>query len=316
VAARDFSTWQPIYWDDQVVGRQFQPSAIMENAGRTIQMRSLQYDVPRYADATVGGGSSLTENTANGDVQPIYDWQFNGKSTLDEAQLEDSPADTLSAVSYEWLNSLHIAYDNACIGVTGARSTTVSNYRPYNSIYYALTQGDTTTGYTANANLVQSTLSTSGYANLNSALGKVENTKFWDMQNGICLMHPSLRQRLRGIVDTQGRPIFVESSAGFPGGGVRPQYSLFGVEVAWTFGAITTSGGYLGNTAGTSVSWHPLVVFANKRHLVRGERILPQAQFINANININALEHTVQQRARLGFCLTVPNAASILEVTD
>jgi hypothetical protein len=316
VAARDFSAWQPIYWDDQVVGRAFQPSAIMENAGRTINMRSIQHDVPRYADAAIGGGSQLTEGTANGDVKPLYDWQYNGKETLDEAQLEDSPADTLSAVSYEWLNSLHIAYDNASIGVTAGRSTTVSNYRPYDSIYYTVTQNDTTTGYTGNANLIKGTLSTGGYANLNNTLGLVENTKFYDMQNAVAILHPSLRSRLRGILDSNNRPIFVESSNGTAGGGVRPQYELFGTPVAWSFGAITTSGGYLGNVGGSSVPWHPLVVFANKRHLVRGVRIEPQAQFINANINLNALEHTVQHRARLGFTLTIPQSAAILEVTD
>jgi hypothetical protein len=316
VAARDFSAWQPIFWDDQIVGRAFQPSAIMEHAGRTIQMKSIQYDVPRYADSAVGGGSQLTEGTSNGDVKPIYDYQFNGKETLDEAQLEDSPADTLTAVSYEWLNSLHIAYDNASIGVTGARSTTVSDYRPYNSIYYTLTQADSTVGYSANANLLKGTLSTSGYTNLNNALGLVENTKFYDMQNAVAILHPSLRQRLRGILDGNQRPIFVESSNGTAGGGVRPQYELFGTPVAWSFGAVTTSGGYTGNVGGTSAAWHPLVVFANRRHLVRGVRIEPQAQFINANINLNALEHTVQHRARLGFTLTVPQSASILEVTD
>jgi hypothetical protein len=316
VAARDFSAWQPIYWDDQIVGRAFQPSAIMENAGRTINMKSIQYDVPRYADSAVGGGSQLTEGTSNGDVKPLYDWQYNGKETLDEAQLEDAAADTLSAVSYEWLNSLHIAYDNASIGVTAGRSTTVSNYRPYDSIYYNLTQADTSTGYIANANLFKNTIGTAGYDNLNTALGAVENSKFFDPQNAICFMHPSLKSRVRGIKDTQGRPIFVESTAGFPGGGVRPQYEIFGVPVALTFGAVTTSGGYLGNVGGSSVPWHPLFVFANRRHLVRGNRIEPQAQFINANINVNALEHTVQHRARQGFCLTIPQSASILEVTD
>src|SRR5262249_8396828 len=160
---------------------------------------------------------------------------------------EDSPADVVQAVTYEWLNSLHIAYDNACIGTSAARSGTASNFTPYTSIYYAVRHNDTNVGYTADTNYNAATIGTSGYSNLNTTLGKVENTKFFDMQNGIVLMHPALKSRIRGILDSQNRPIFVESTGGFPGGGVRPQYTLFGYPVAWSFGCIaTTSGGFLG----------------------------------------------------------------------
>jgi hypothetical protein len=316
VAARDFSTWQPIYWDDQVVGRQFQPSAVFDNAGRTINMKSVQYDVPRFADSLVGGGSQLTEDTNNGDVAIMYDYQYNGKVTLDEAQLEDSPADTVAAVSYEWLNSLHIAYDNACIGTSAARSATATNYLPYNSIYYTVRHNDTNVGYTADTNYKSATIGTSGYLNLSTTLGLVENTKFFDPMNAVVIIHPKLRARIRNIVDSQNRPIFVESSAGFPGGGVSPQYHLFGIPAVFSFGAVVTSGGYLGNVGGGSTQGNPLVVFANKRHMVKGVRIAPEAQFINANINISALEHTVQHRARFGFVATVPQAFSVMEITD
>lgn len=317
MAARDFSTWQPIYWDDQVVGRQFQPSVIMEVAGRTINMKSVQYDVPRYADATVGGGSALTENTTNGDVAIMYDYQYNGKSTLDESQLEDSPADTVAAVSYEWLNSLHIGYDNACIGTSAARSSTASNYLPYNSIYYTVRHNDSNVGYTADTNYNAATIGTSGYQNISTTLGKVENTKFFDPMNGVVIMHPKLKARIRNILDTQGRPIFVESTSGSPGGGVSPQYSVFGIPAYFSFGAIvTTSGGFIGNVGGSSTQGNPLIVFANKRHMVKGIRIQPESQFINANININALEHTMQHRARLGFVATIPQAFAVMEVTD
>lgn len=315
MAARDFSTWQPIFWDDQVVGREFQPSAIYNTAGRTIPMRSKQYDVPRFADSTVGGGSSLTEDTNNGDVAIMYDYQYNGKHTLDEAQLEDSPADTVQAVSYEWLNSFHIGYDNACLGVTGARSTTVTDYRPYNSVYYVVRNNDSDVGYTADSNYKKATTpGTLTYADLNATLGLVENTKFFSPLNAVCYMHPAMKSKVRGIVDDQHRPIFVESSSGFPGGGVRPQYELFGIPVEWTFGAISVSGGFLGNVGGNATAMNYLCVFANKRHIVRGDRIPPQAQFINANININALEHTVQHRARQGFVATVPQAYAVLEL--
>lgn len=306
MASRDMSAWVPIIWDDQVTQREVQASAVYDSA-RIMNMISNTYEIPRFTAANVSGGSALTEDTNNGDVANLYSYQFNGKFTLDEAQIEDSPADEVAAVTYEWLNSYHISYDNACLGVSAARSTTTSNFQPYNSVYYTVRHADAGTNYNADDNY---TLTSGGltYDGLNTALGKVEGNKYWNPVNACAILHPAMKKGIRGIKNTQGSPIFVESSGGFPGGGVMPRYELFGLPVYWSFGAQVST-----NFQMTSVG-NPLVVFANRRHLVRGDRIGPQAQFINANININALEHTVQFRARQGFCATVPGAMSVLEV--
>lgn len=312
MAASDFSAWTPIVWDDQVAQREVQPSAIYDNA-RLMNMVSNTYEIPRFTNANVSGGSTLTDDTNGGDVANLYSYQFNGKFTLDEAQVEDSPADVVAANTYEWMNSFHISYDNACLGVSAARSTTVANFQPYNSVYYAITQNDVNTGYVANANYVKTGSGGLTYDFANQGLGLVENNKYWNQANGVAIIHPSLRRSIRGIKDGQGRPIFVESTGGFPGGGVTPRYELFGVPATFSFGSIVSSNfqAPLGTSGSTG---NPLIVFANRRHLVRGDRIAPQAQFINANINIAALQHTLQFRARQGFVLTVPAAASVIEV--
>jgi HK97 family phage major capsid protein len=307
MASRDFSAWVPVIWDDQVTQREVQASAIYD-AARIMNMVSNTYEIPRFTGANVSGGSALTEDTNSGDVANLYSYQFNGKMTLDEAQIEDSPADEVASVTYEWLNSFHISYDNACIGVSAARSTTASNFQPFESVYYKVRHSDSDVGYTADDNYTSIVSGGLTYDGLNTALGKVESTKFWNPVNACAILHPSMKKGIRGIKNTQGSPIFVESSAGMAGGGVRPQYELFGLPVYWSFGAQVST-----NFQMTTVG-NPLVIFANRRHLVRGDRIGPQAQFINANININALEHTVQFRARQGFCATVPNAMSVLEV--
>lgn len=310
MAARDFSAWQPIIWDDQVIQREVQASAIYDTA-REMNMVSNTYEIPRFTNAMVGGGSQLTEDTNNGDTIALYSYQYNGKETLDEAQIEDSPADEVAAVTYEWMNSFHMSYDNACIGVSAARSSTASNFQPYNSIYYTVRHSDSDVGYVADTNYTKTGSGGLTYDFANTALGVLENTKFWNPANGCAYIHSSLKKAIRGVKDGQGRPIFVESTAGFPGGGVQPRYELFGVPAYFTFGAQVSNDftSFQNGTAG-----NPLIVFANRRHAVRGERIPPQAQFINANININALEHTVQFRARQGFAATVPQAFSVLEV--
>lgn len=311
MAASDFSAWTPIIWDDQVVQREVQASGIYDYA-RLMNMVSNTYEIPRFTAANVSGGSSLTDDTNNGDVANLYSYQFNGKFTLDEAQVEDSPADVVAANTYEWMNSFHMTYDNACMGVSAARSTTVTNYQPFNSIYYVVGQNDTDTGYVANTNYTKTGSGGLTYDFANTALGLVENTRFWNESNAIVFIHPSLKRSIRGIKDGQQRPIFVESTGRFPGGGVAPQYELFGIPACFTFGAQVTANfqGVLGQAA----QGNPLIIFANRRHMVRGDRIPPQAQFINANININALQHTLQFRARQGFCATVPQAFSVLEV--
>jgi hypothetical protein len=311
MAAADFSAWTPIIWDDQVVQREVQPSVIYDTA-RLMNMVSNTYEIPRFTNANVSGGSTLTDDTNNGDVVNLYSYQYNGKFTLDEAQVEDSPADVVAANTFEWMNSYHMSYDNACLGVSAARSTTVTNYQPYNSVLYTVQTSDSDVGYTGGTNYVKTGSAGLTYDYASQGLGFVENTRFWNDTNGISIIHPSLKRSIRGVKDGQGRPIFVESTAGFPGGGTRPQYELFGLPAYFSFGAIVSQN--FQGPLGLAATGNPLIIFANRRMLVRGDRIGPQAQFINANININALQHTLQFRARQGFAATVPQAFGVVEV--
>jgi len=310
MAARDFSSWTPIVWDTEVAQREVQASAIYDLA-REKNMTSNTMEIPRFTNAMVGGGSQLTEDTTDGDTVPLYGYQFNGKDTLDEAEFEDSPANEVDAVTIEWMNSFHMDYDNSCIGVSAARSSVATNYQPYNSIYYTVRHTDSDVGYTADTNFTKTGSGGLTYDFLNQGLGKAESTKFWNRLNGVALIEPGLQEAIRGIKDDDGRPIFVESSSGTAGGGVSPQYKLFGVPAYFTFGA-RVSNSFDAFQRGTF--GNPLIVFANRRYTVRGNRIPPQAQFINANINTGALEHTMQFRARQGFAATVPQGFSVIEV--
>jgi hypothetical protein len=242
----------------------------------------------------------------------LYGYQFNGKFTLDEAEVEDSAADVIESTSYEWLNSLRISYDNACFGVSAARSTNPTNYQPYNSVYWAVTHDDPDVGYTANTNYTKTGSGGLTYDYLNSGLGLVEDTTFWNENNGVAIIHPRLKKALRGIKDLNGRPILTESTGGFPGGGAKPIYDFMGYRAIFSRGAIVTND--FRGARGKSIAGNPLIIFANPRLMVRGSRIEPQSQFINANINVNALEHTLQCRARLGFAATVPQGFAVIEV--
>lgn len=313
MTASDFSAWTPIVWDDQAVNEEMQPSA-MYQSGRLMNMTSSSYEIPRFTDADVNGGSTLTDDTNASDTIMLYSYQFNGKFTLDEAEVEDSAADVIESTSFEWLNSLRITYDNACFGVSAARSTTVGNFQPFNSIYYAVTNNDEDVDYTANTNYTNTGTAGLTYDTLNDGLGLAEDTTFWNESKGIAIIHPRLKKALRGIKDNNGRPILTESTGGFPGGGAKLVDDFMGYTAVYSRGAIVTSNfqGARGK-AGAAVG-NPLIIFANPNMMVRGSRIEPQSQFINANINVNALEHTLQCRARLGFAATIPQAFSVIEV--
>ena len=307
MAARNFSAWVPIDQDSVPEGREVQRSAIVATA-LPKNMTTNTTEVPRYLNADVGGGSQLTEDTNDGDDVVLYSYQYNGKATLDQAESEDTVADEVEAYSYEWLNSFNIAYDNASIGVSAARSATVGDFRPYDSIYKRVKTNDTGAGYTADTNY-RLVVASAGltYTDLSATLGKVERTKFWSPTNGVVYAHPACLELFRGVLDENNRPILVElaGSANKPG---MWQGTLMGYRCELTHGARVSN-----NFKQTAMSGY-LVAFASRRYLRHGDRVEPQTRFIDAALNRDALEHTIQTRARKGFVLTVPQAASVLEI--
>jgi hypothetical protein len=307
VAARNFSAWVAIDQDSVPEGREVQRSAIVATANRKV-MTTNTIEVPRYLNADVGGGSQLTEDTNDGDDVTLYSYQFNGKATIDQAESEDTVADEVEAYSYEWLNTFNISYDNASIGVSAARSSTVGDFRPYDSIYRRVRANDTGAGYTADTNYALVVASAGlTYTNLSAALGKVEKTKFWMPTNGVALLHPALLQTLRGVLDENSRPILVELA----GAGTDPGMwagRLMGYPAQLTFGA------QVSNNFKMTAASNYLIAFVNRRYMRHGDRVAPQTRFIDASLNRDALEHTIQTRARKGFVLTIPQAASVLEV--
>lgn len=307
MAARNFSAWVPIPQDTVPDGREIQNSVIVDNA-LLRGMASNTVEVPRYLNADVGGGSQLTEDTNDGDDVVMYSYQYNGKATLDQAESEDTVADEVEAFSYEWLNSFHVSYDNACIGVSAARSSTVGNFQPYDSIYRRVRANDTGAGYTADVNYAAVASGTAlTYSHLSTALNKVEKTKFWTPQNGVAYLHPGLLDQLRGVKDLNDRPILVELAGSANKEGMWAG-TLMGYPAKLTHGARVSN-----NFKMTAASYY-LIAFVNRRFHRHGDRIMPATRFIDAALNRDALEHTIQTRARKGFVLTVPQAASVLEV--
>lgn len=298
MASRNISTWIPIPLAGEVEGTVIQESVIAR-VGRRRPMTADSQEFPRLLGSSVNGGTDLTENTYDGSKVTLYSYQFNGKDSLDEDDVEDSAANAFVAYSFEWLNQAMVAFDNSGIGVTGARSSTASDKRPYTSIYRAVTTNDTEASYTANDNLVQGAAT---YAKLSETFSKLEAGRFWRDSDIVVIAHPTLRYSLRSLVDEQSRPIFIEAN-----GTNVAQDSLFGKPIEWALGAKTSSSFDMSETG------NPLLVAVNRQYLVYGPRIEPQSRIIPASMNPSALTHIMQHRMRRGAALTVPQAAAVFE---
>jgi hypothetical protein len=299
VAAVDLSNWVPIPVSSQTDGTVQVQSAIA-TLGALVNLTADTEEVPLLAGADIGGGDDLTDDTNDGQKTTVYSYQFNGKQTINEREAEDVTNNPMEAYAREWRSSLNAAYDIACIGVSGARSGTITDYRPYTSIYKEVRTTNATRGYTADANYATGALT---YATSSSTMALVETGDYWDDEAMVWLAHPSLREDVRNIKDTSGRPIFIDN------GGTVQQDRLHNRPIYWTRGArksvsFKTSAG------------NPLLVYVNRRYLKHGLRIAPQSRFIPASANPTALKHVLQHRARYGFALAVPQAAAVLEVSS
>ncbi len=278
-----------------------QNSAVLEVAVAKT-MGSATMEMPRLLGANIGGGSTLLEDTTDGSKVTMYTYQYNNKVTLDEADTEDAYVDAINGYNAQFLNKLNVKHDNACLGVTGSRSATATDYRPYTSLIKVLRSADSDAGYAADANVKSGALT---YDNLSDTLGLVEDSDFGDPSQLVVIAHRGLRNNLRKIKDDNGNPIFQSADA------VVHSDSVFGIRIVWSAGAVEAP------NFNTSVAGAAKLLFvANRNTLINGKRIEPQARFIPAGINTTALEHTLQHRARRGFVVTVPQAASALRVTS
>jgi hypothetical protein len=215
----------------------------------------------------------------------------------------------VAAKQADWATSYAKALDVACLGVSVAKGTSGCKF---DSLYYLLTQADTTTGYSANANITQTATGAPAitYANLSAVAGLYESGDFFDESETIVIAHPAYKQLLRGVVDGQSRPIFQEGSTGVPGGAQGATAdTIFGYQVKWSLGARTST------TVTQSPSGNKLLIFGNRQYMFLGVRSGPESVFIDGRNGLGALtdESILKMRSRRAFNIGAPGAFSILE---
>jgi HK97 family phage major capsid protein len=208
---------------------------------------------------------------------------------------------TLEVKKLDWAGTYAKYLDNAVLGVSIA--ATGATAAPWTSIYRAVTTADATTGYSANANLVQTagTGADFTYDKISQAFGLLETSDYWDEGSLVCIAHPSVKASLRSIKDTAGIPIFGTSATG--------QNTIFDVPVKWSLGARKVA------AATPTPSGNPLIVIGNKDYMFLGKRSGPESVVIDGRDGASALtdETILKLRARRAFGLGYPQAVAVLE---
>lgn len=288
-------------------------NSFVENFFSAVPMSARTKDVGRSGGVKlgrVGKGDSFGRQSHSNDTVTLRSEKIGGIVEIDEEDIEDSPASIFDVKVMEAADTYSRLMDNASIGVTAAKAT---HGWVFDSLYYMLTQNETFTGYTANSNLTKTGSGGVTYDNLSALFGKLEQSNWFDPGNTVVGAHPFFAQALRGIKDTNGRPIFVESSSGGAGGSVgnanMTGMTLWGYPFQWSMGLRTSAEGLAEPTG------NPLLVAGNRKFLQRGDRYNLQVAY-QSNEEGSGFDNDVESirfRARKGVVYGAPGAAAILE---
>jgi HK97 family phage major capsid protein len=311
--------WIPIEFSPDVIQLVKQTSAV-EMFGQNIPMKTLTRQTPRSGGVVLHGitkGGTYQEDSTTNDEITLVSQKVGGAVRVAEEDLEDSLADIVNTKNSDAGTAYAKLFDNGSLAATGVNTgynTASSGAEPnwaFPSLYYTLTQADSATGYTANANLNKTT-SGSGlqYVDLSNALGILEDGNQFDPNNVLAIAHPAARKALRNILDKNGRPIFGESSNGTAGGGTRNVNVVLDVEIKWSLGARTNA------YPTQSPTGNPLIIFCNPLYMQKGNRSPLEVQFIDGTTGLAALtdEAILKFRARKAFAAGHQGAFSILEI--
>lgn len=311
MARNTYEAWLPEEFGSNVITKVNQVSAV-ENYAQRIPMQTQTRSTPRSGGVGVGmvaKGGAYSEDTSANDEVVLREQKFGQAVRIAEEDIADSLADIVNTKTVDWATAYAKILDNACLAVTAAKA---SSGCAFDSLYYLLSQTDAATGYTANSNITQTATGAPAitYANLSTLAGLYEAGDYFDESASVVIAHPKYKQLLRGVLDSQNRPIFQEGSTGVPGGGQGPTAdTVFGYRVHWSLGAKTSA------APTPTPTGNPLLIIGNPMYLLLGVRSGPETIFIDGRNGLAALtdESILKMRARRGFAPGVEQAFAILE---
>lgn len=323
MARETFGTgWIAVQTGDVAIQALMANSAV-EALARPEPMSTDTKQVPRSGDfaiSSVAKGGAYTETAGVQDYVQLIARKAGGVLRVAEEDLTDAGPDILATKRVGAARNMAKFFDNATLGTSGTENGTTILFT---SVYKALRTTNAASGsfaYTADANYVafnQTTTASAalGYTVLSTALGKYEQSDFYDGSNDFVIAHPAWKAALRNVVDNFGRPIFNETA--IIDGIVRD--SLFQMPVVWSLGARVSAV----NTA--TPTGNPLMVFGNRDFLIKGmANLSPQIASPNPGFAIQRAgsgvgfltdEALMKAAMRRGFTIGTENAFVVVEKT-
>lgn len=302
MARNTAEAWLPEEWETSKVVQSILQVSAVESLAARIPMGSDTKHVPRTAGmdvAVVAKGGTYGEDTSLNDEVLLSAIKFGKAVRIAEEDIDDSVANLIDAKMTGWGKSYAKLIDNASLAVSAASNGTTV---PFTSLYQLLNTTDATLGYTGAANIT--TAASAGaptYTEFSTAIGSVETGDYFDPSSMVAIAHPAFRSSLRGVKDSQQRPIFLQGAAGTPD-------TIFDVPIRWSLGA------KLAATATSSPAGRPIMAFVNPELMLLGIRSGPESVFIDGRDGLSALtdESILKMRARRGWAYGHPAGGSIL----
>lgn len=304
-AAQDFTAWLPEEFGSTVIQKVTQNSA-WEAYGQRVPMTTYLRSTPRDGGASaqaISKGGTYPEDSGTNDQVLLTVQKFGDAFRIDEEDINDTLADTLASKMNAWGTSVAKLYDNATMAVSASKSAyTVPDggHMAFDSVYYLLTQNGTgaDSSYAANTNINQTPVASAAgitlYNTLSKSLGQIEQSNYYDDESLICVAHPWYLSALRGVLDANNRPIFQESSSGFPGGGQGgTNYRLFGKPLKLSHGMRVSA------TATAAPAGDPLLMFSSSKYMLNGVRSGPESAYIDGRNGLAALQDQSILKARM-----------------
>lgn len=277
-----------------VVQAALQNSAI-ESQARREPMGTSTKRVPRFvgdAPNVYAEGATIGESSVTIDDITLAARKWAKIMHISEEDMNDSFLDVLNTYKTQWATNWARKFDNACLGVTVA--TDATDTAPYTSVYREVSQ------YNSASNL----LTTAGavtFAKLNSLLSTIESGDYFDAAKTVFIAHPTFVSALRGLVDSNNRPILQNPLNGSPA-------TLFGFPLVQSLGAKTS-------TAATSTpSGNALLIVGNTDLMVNGVRAGIESM-VSKDAKFDTDGVLLKVRARRAFAVAKPEAFAILEKT-
>lgn len=299
MARNTMEAWIPEQYDSEVIQR-ISATSVVEAVANRLPMTTDTRHAPRSAGMgveVIDKGGAYGEDTSLNDDVTLTAKKFGKVVRIAEEDINDALPNTLAVKMKDWGISYAKILDNACLAVTAAPGTGV----PFQSLYNLLHTTDNNIGYTADSNITVAGSAGATYADFSNTIGFVEAGDYYDPATMLAIAHPGFRKSLRGILDTQNRPIFIEGLAGTPD-------TIFGVPIRWSLGARTSP------TATATPTGRPIMAFVSTDLMLLGVRSGPESVFIDGRDGTSALtdESLLKMRARRGWAYGHPAGAAIL----